>query len=1349
MGAEAAAAERLGAAAGFPPTPPRAAPTGSRPPSAHVTTVHLRPSSSALNILPALLSPPAPCPLLLLLCPLLLLRSLSNLLRPGPLRRSSPGPTQRCLRALLGSSSSPLRRRQTCPQRPPKEGDASPQPPARAHVLTDWPPGGRRPPYPVRLLLLTVLILASPSESSALLRTAPRGGGPSYSLASGVARAGRPVPGIRSTILLGAAAASAAAALTSDRDARAAAETEKYPVDFAAGAVWRCTVAGCSHGLISTKHGYTAHQTAHRNRTIAIDKHIAAMREEGAFHTAYKTHNPRRPPSAKALTSEAQLEFLFNADVAALTLPGRFNLIDRVPEAAKPLAAAVFTQALNLSTDSDPIKKGAGLNLLAIFGAAVLDKPLRAGVGSRATNQLMDNLSALAAGDYIAVLDKLHARGDARLARPPSAPKPPPAPDDPSASAPPISPANMSVITKLIRTGNYSKAATALAPERAAAATDLNVETVHGLFPAAGIPLDLDALHARLPSCPVVVISTDDIRQALRKTARGKAEGVTGLTNDHLLDMVGWGDKTDAALIAALANFATAYVGGAFIDCPHADWLTRARFVPLIKSEADGTAKVAGNGGDAIRPLGMQETLTNLCGRAFLNEDRKTELLAIFEPLGQYGLGTRSGCQAVALAVTTWLHKLDPSSTEPLAILQSDLSNAFNEFETMPALLSTHQHYPKLYPPLVFGYARTRELLWAPKDGSPLIALHSTRGSAQGDVFASLYFAFAAIDSVIAANEAPDTCSLFIVDDAHLHSPVDLSAANAAFLAYSDSAAAAGLRPNIPKSLAYCPTTDLTAADAPPVSGLCTPVPPDKGVVSVGVPIGSDAFVAAHVERRMAPYLRQLRNLTYYAASYPEEAYRLLEVCFAHRADFLAGNVSPHLAHVQFTAYDAALHKVLCVIFPAGPPAPLYWPRSVGGWGLARPLDVTRPAIYIVSQLNAAYTLASLNNPTAFQLVAPGGAFIPDILAAAALLPAPALSPPLQLELQNLFSTVDSTQLTHAELLSTFVKARTLAKSAVSDCGVALMADERPSLSAQQLHIIAGNASTDKLSTAVSWQTGSLDQRHHERLAPCAWSDLAHATLGVCPPRLIGFTEPGDPLGRNAFSQKAGGGLIKRHNAAAGVVHQIEREAGRASRMEVTGLYPGSAKRVDTHGIVGNTCVAISTDVRVVDPHTCARVAAGATVESVVTAAEKEKDAKYNSPGDRAVDGSTLSPLVFTPGGRIGLAAEQFLRRLAGERARILLPPGEPPSPASLKAIYRSYRRRLAHAIARGLAAQLAIYGLERRVGPPSASALRAAYPFLVSPLPNSILGQHAPAAGRRSGNHTRFGKKRARNPGR
>jgi hypothetical protein len=194
-------------------------------------------------------------------------------------------------------------------------------------------------------------------------------------------------------------------------------------------------------------------------------------------------------------------------------------------------------------------------------------------------------------------------------------------------------------------------------------------------------------------------------------------------------------------------------------------------------------------------------------------------------------------------------------------------------------------------------------------------------------------------------------------------------------------------------------------------------------------------------------------------------------------------------------------------------------------------------------------------------------------------------------------------------------------------------------------------------------------------------------------------------------------------------VHLLEREANRAARMEVTGLYPGTDRRVDTHGIIPATSEAVSTDVNVIDPHTAARVSSGATVESLIKAAEKVKDDKYNSPGLPSSDGSTLFPLVFTPGGRIGPSAELYLRRLARERASVLLPHGEEPSPSALRAIYRHYRRRLAHALARGLALQIAIYGLERRVGPPSAAALRAAYPSLITPTPNFILGHRLSTA--------------------
>lgn len=81
-----------------------------------------------------------------------------------------------------------------------------------------------------------------------------------------------------------------------------------------------------------------------------------------------------------------------------------------------------------------------------------------------------------------------------------------------------------------------------------------------------------------------------------------------------------------------------------------------------------------------------------------------------------------------------------------------------------------------------------------------------------------------------------------------------------------------------------------------------------------------------------------------------------------------------------------------------------------------------------------------------------------------------------------------------------------------------------------------------------------VGQNGHEPLAS-SWThalrDLAHVTLAVIPPRLVGLTEAGDPLGGAALSHKTGGGMIKRHNGAVTEVHSFVATAGYAFRMEL------------------------------------------------------------------------------------------------------------------------------------------------------------------------------------------------------
>ena len=213
-----------------------------------------------------------------------------------------------------------------------------------------------------------------------------------------------------------------------------------------------------------------------------------------------------------------------------------------------------------------------------------------------------------------------------------------------------------------------------------------------------------------------------------------------------------------------------------------------------------------------------------------------------------------------------------------------------------------------------------------------------------------------------------------------------------------------------------------------------------------------------------------------------------------------------------------------------------------------------------------------------------------------------------------------------------------LAKSGISSyCGIALIGPEQASLTPQQQHMVNGNAST-RTSSTVSWRTGSLDQCFNNRVGCHARLDLAHLTLGKYPPCLIGLTKADDPLCRNALFHKASGAMIRRHNVAVYVVHELETEADCASRLEVTGLYPGQ-KRVDTHDIVANTSEAMATDVHIVCPSTAACVRAD-TVKEAIEAAEKERHDSTTRGNDTAADGSVLSlPSLFIPSGRIGPAA--------------------------------------------------------------------------------------------------------------
>jgi hypothetical protein len=119
--------------------------------------------------------------------------------------------------------------------------------------------------------------------------------------------------------------------------------------------------------------------------------------------------------------------------------------------------------------------------------------------------------------------------------------------------------------------------------------------------------------------------------------------------------------------------------------------------------------------------------------------------------------------------------------------------------------------------------------------------------------------------------------------------------------------------------------------------------------------------------------------------------------------------------------------------------------------------------------------------------------------------------------------------------------------------------------------------------------------------------------------------------------------------------------------------------------------------IEVTDSHTAARLAKGDTVQkAIITAendcAENEKHRMCNSGDCRLGADVKLTPLVFTPGGRIGPAAEAHFRDLSQDIAAIR-------AYSLAYSIYRGIRTRMAVAVQRGIAVQILTFGLEQRFG--------------------------------------------------
>ena len=361
--------------------------------------------------------------------------------------------------------------------------------------------------------------------------------------------------------------------------------------------------------------------------------------------------------------------------------------------------------------------------------------------------------------------------------------------------------------------GNLGKAARRIDAEPLAQVTPAVLAELHALHPQALPPT---APAHTSPENPLL-ISADTLRAVLRRLPRNSAAGPSGWTYEHLKAAV----NGSVSAFDALLRFVQYAVEGRL---PHIPRLMASRLVPLRKP----------NGG--IRPIAVGEVLLRLA--SLCASTAAAEAGPALRPL-QLGVGVPGGAQCVGQALQATI-----LAQPEHVVLQLDWSNAFNCLSRQSMLEAVAERAPALLPFAEWSYG-TPTALWvcdAPPDTPPVMSLSGVR---QGDPCGPLLFALTLQGALEEAKDLhPDVVVLAYADDTFLQGPPEDVAR--AYRRLTALGAAMGLRVQARKCTVYSHIPG-PAAEAAELLDLPEDCVRTDGFVAAGCPIGTEAFITAHV----------------------------------------------------------------------------------------------------------------------------------------------------------------------------------------------------------------------------------------------------------------------------------------------------------------------------------------------------------------------------------------------------------------------------------------------------------------------------------------------------------------------
>ncbi|KAJ9453302.1 Retrotransposable element SLACS 132 kDa protein [Diplonema papillatum] len=275
--------------------------------------------------------------------------------------------------------------------------------------------------------------------------------------------------------------------------------------------------------------------------------------------------------------------------------------------------------------------------------------------------------------------------------------------------------ATVKEVLKHGKTRWFGRAIAALSAAKVASVTEDSLRTMREKHPEAAPPPGLQGVQRQEVDSPHV--TKEAVKKALRSMPRGTAAGPSGLTAQHLLDLLGPACPLAEPLAAAVGCLAA----GKMAESARPFWYG-AKLVALEKKDG------------GLRPIACGEILRRLAAKVLMaDKEVKKAIEKALLGATQTGVGRKAGADAMLTSMRR-IGALYMSEGPGKGVVKLDLKNAFNLVDRQSILLAVAEEVPALarYAEAAYG-ARSQltfghEVVW------------SESGVQQGDPLGPLFF---------------------------------------------------------------------------------------------------------------------------------------------------------------------------------------------------------------------------------------------------------------------------------------------------------------------------------------------------------------------------------------------------------------------------------------------------------------------------------------------------------------------------------------------------------------------------------------------------------------------------------